>query len=536
MKYLVYIVAIMGFLVGCQEEEPELDTLLVPTNLAINAVVSEDGSGRVVFEVNAENAIVYHFLFGNSSTETPFVSYDGSAENFYKKSGTNDYNLQVIAFGKGGVSSNATQEVTVFVDFKLPVEVISALTNNSSKQWYWKKSIPGHLGVGPPMDDDGNAVSEPLWYQATAFEKESDGCLYDDILTFSSTPSGEITFTNMNNDVTYFHTDEILDALGIPSTGSDACFDFVLDETPGAVQFGPINSGVTPSTGIQMDLENGAFMSYFLNSSSYEIMSITPEELRVRTVQDVNGSGLAWYHTFSNSETAKELELVWSDEFDIEGAPNPEYWAYDLGTGSNGWGNGESQYYTDRTENISVSGGILKITAQREDFEGSTFTSSRLKTQNLFDFTYGTIEFRAKLPEGGGTWPALWMLGSNFETVGWPTCGEIDVMEHVGNQQDKLFATLHYPLNAGGGGVSGSTEVPGISEEFHVFSCVWSADKIEFFVDDVMFHSFNNSADLPFNADFFIIMNVAMGGNFGGEIDGNFQSSSLEIDYVRVYQ
>ncbi len=128
------------------------------------------------------------------------------------------------------------------------------------------------------------------------------------------------------------------------------------------------------------------------------------------------------------------------------------------------------------------------------------------------------------------------MLGANFPTVGWPDCGEIDIMEHVGNNQDNVLATLHYPCNSGGNGITGSTTVTGASTNFHVYKALWTPQSIKFYVDDVLFHSMANSNSIPFNHDFFLIFNVAMGGNLGGSIDPSFTESTLEVDYVRVYQ
>ncbi|MEQ1799675.1 MAG: glycoside hydrolase family 16 protein, partial [Lacibacter sp.] len=146
------------------------------------------------------------------------------------------------------------------------------------------------------------------------------------------------------------------------------------------------------------------------------------------------------------------------------------------------------------------------------------------------------VEVRAKLPTGLGTWPAIWMLGNNISTAGWPACGEIDIMEHIGNQQNKIYGTLHHPGHSGGNGDGGTVTIPNVSTEFHKYSLDWSAATIKISVDDVPFFTFNNNSSLPFNQNFFIILNVAMGGTFGGTIDPAFNSSTLEIDYVRVYQ
>lgn len=235
--------------------------------------------------------------------------------------------------------------------------------------------------------------------------------------------------------------------------------------------------------------------------------------------------------------------LVWSDEFDVDGSPDADKWGYDLGDGCPdlcGWGNNEAQYYTDRPENVIVEGGLLKINLIKENYEGSNYTSTRMLTQGKYDFTYGKLEVKAKLPSGGGTWPAIWMLGSNISTVGWPACGEIDVMEHAGNRQDEVSSALHTPSSSGATVNTGSQTVSDVSSEFHVYTLVWKRESITFSVDGVIHYNYNpsnkTSSNWPFFADQFIILNVAMGGTFGGNIDPNFTESSMEIDYVRVYQ
>lgn len=227
------------------------------------------------------------------------------------------------------------------------------------------------------------------------------------------------------------------------------------------------------------------------------------------------------------------LSLLWSEEFNTAGAPDPSKWGYDLGAG--GWGNNEAQHYTNRPENVIVSGGTLKIILKKEVFSGSQYTSARLLSKDKFSFKYGKVEVRAKLPAGGGTWPAIWMLGNNINTAGWPASGEIDIMEHVGNQQNKIHSTLHHPGHFGANGDGSSVIIPTASSEFHRYGMEWTAASLKFFVDDVPFYTFPNNASLPFNQNFFFILNVAMGGNFGGAIDPAFTSGTLEIDYIKVY-
>ena len=228
-------------------------------------------------------------------------------------------------------------------------------------------------------------------------------------------------------------------------------------------------------------------------------------------------------------------KAIWADEFNVDGAPDATKWGYDLGTGDWGWGNNESQYYTSRTDNIKVQNGVLKITTIKENYNGSNYTSARIKTQGKFSFKYGRVEIKAKLPSGGGTWPALWMLGDNITSAGWPACGEIDIMEHLGNQLNKIYGTLHYPNFSGGNAVSRTTNITNATTEFHIYSLDWRADSIKFYVDGTLFHTFTNTSAMPFNQNFFLIINCAIGGNFGGAIDPNFVSSTYEVDYIRVF-
>jgi PKD repeat protein len=231
---------------------------------------------------------------------------------------------------------------------------------------------------------------------------------------------------------------------------------------------------------------------------------------------------------------ASASALVWEDEFNTDGAPNSSKWGYDLGAG--GWGNNEPQYYTNRPENIIVSNGTLKINTIKENYSGSTFTSARILTKGKFSFKYGKVEIRAKLPTGGGTWPAFWMLGDNIGTASWPACGEIDILEAIGNQLNVNHSSLHSPGRSGNTPDTGTIAVANGNTEFHTYTADWRVDSIKFYVDNQLFYTFSNSASFPFNQNFFLILNCAIGGNFGGTIDPNFTSSTFEIDYIRVYK
>lgn len=234
--------------------------------------------------------------------------------------------------------------------------------------------------------------------------------------------------------------------------------------------------------------------------------------------------------------------LVMSEEFDVAGAPNPDLWSYNIGTGNNGWGNNEKQYYTDRPQNIIVENGNLKITARRELYLGSAFTSARILTKGKLEQKYGRIEARIKLPLGQGLWPAFWMLGANSDTVIWPACGEIDIMEYLGNSPTKIFGTVHGPGYSGGESISKNFFLSNsrFDTDFHVFGIEWDENKINFYVDDFLYHSVTPS-DVPgewvFNQPFYLILNIAVGGNLPGSPNAEtpFPQSML-VDYIRIYE
>lgn len=551
MKQFLLLTTLALFCFSCEQEEYAFGDITAPQNLTLEASVTGqtaatpfgDGSGQVVFTASADNAITYRYVFTDGSEES---APSGQLTKRFNQVGVNTYGVTVVASGTAGVSTTTTLEVTVESTFSDP-EVVSFLTGNGSKTWYWAADEPGHLGVGQ-NDDNAEMNYYANYYQAAPFEKDGADeslCLYQDELVFSL--EGDAMYYQLNNfGQTYFNVG-YQDVAG-GAEGFDYCYDFTPNETPQLVQLAPaesfvVDNGVPGQTrGTNLVFTDGGFMSYYIGATTYEIISVTENRLVVRGLQG-NNDGLAWYHIFSSTKPTPggggDIDydnLIWADEFNADGAPDPTKWSYNIGRGDNGWGNGEAQYYTDRPDNVRVENGVLKITAKREAFGGADFTSSRLVTENKLEFTYGRVDISAKLPTGGGTWPALWMLGEDYATNSWPGCGEIDIMEHVGNQQDRLFSTLHYPGNSGGNGVSRETNVPGISTEFHKFSAVWSAESIRFFVDDTLFHTFPNDSSIPFNSDFFLIFNVAMGGSFGGGIDAGFVESTMEVDYVRVYQ
>lgn len=232
--------------------------------------------------------------------------------------------------------------------------------------------------------------------------------------------------------------------------------------------------------------------------------------------------------------------LVWADDFDGTEL-NTSNWNYEIGTGQNGWGNNELQYYTNRPENIKVEDGMLVITARQESYEGSNYTSARIKTQGLFGKQYGRFEARIKLPWGQGMWPAFWMLGENINEVSWPNCGEIDIMENRGSEPTKINGTVHGPGYSGGESVTKAYEFTNsrVDTEFHVYGVEWENDYINFYVDDVLYNQITPedvNGEWAFDNPFFMLINLAVGGNYGGPPNANTVfPQTMYVDYVRVY-
>lgn len=544
IRYSVRILPLLILLlsvVSCQEDDNQFGDVVAPTNLQINVVVADDQSGNVTVTPSAESAINFHVIFLEG--EDPVVVSNGQDANFrYTQSGQYTQVITVIAYGTGGASSSRTISIELDVRLIIDPVLLSQIAGSGSKRWVWDSSNAGHFGVGDP------AVDFPNFFSAAP--NQLDPCLYDDVLVFSHDGNDNYTFELETDNATFINWAEVKRFFpdAAPQQFVDEC-RFIDDQIETNTTFVIIEEGGTLSLTV-----TNSTMSYWSGSFEYEITELSEDKLIVRGLQDPfdpPGQQLAWYHTFvpedgtaptcpsghtGASGSGNNDVLVWADEFDIDGLPCSANWTYDLGTGDNGWGNGELQYYTDRPENAVVESGLLKITAIAEPFQGSDYTSARIRSENLYEFTYGRVEIRAKLADGGGTWPALWMLGANFDSVGWPTCGEIDIMEYRGNQPNVIHATVHYPGNSGADGVTDTTFIQDVAADFHIYELEWDENNIIFSVDGEVYHTVPNDASLPFNLDFFLIMNVAMGGTFGGDVDPGFTQATMEVDYVRVYQ
>jgi len=238
---------------------------------------------------------------------------------------------------------------------------------------------------------------------------------------------------------------------------------------------------------------------------------------------------------------ADRVGLVWSDEFDASSL-NTQYWAYDLGDGTAegipGWGNNEAQFYTNKSKNSYLKNGFLYIDAYKESIGGKDYSSARIKTQSKFNFTYGKVKIRAKLPKSVGTWPAFWLMGESISEVGWPRCGEIDILEQNGQEKSKILGTVHWQNEADNtyASYSRSYSTGGLTDDFKLYTLEWTPSSIKLFVESTQFYEMTLTETMPFDQPFFLLINLALGGTLGGNIDDGFYTDSLIVDYIRVYQ
>ena len=255
-----------------------------------------------------------------------------------------------------------------------------------------------------------------------------------------------------------------------------------------------------------------------------------------------------------NLRAADDWQLTWSDEFDYEGLPDPTKWGYEEGFVRNH----EAQFYTkERRENARVEHGMLIIEARKEHWDNpnykggvagesesrrsAEYTSASINTLHKESALFGRLEIRAKLPSGKGVWPAFWTLGENISAVGWPACGEIDIMEFVGHDPRTIYGTAHWDDHGKQRSSGGKVQVEHLDGGFHVYAVNWDPVRIEFFVDDKPYHSVdvnvgNTRMDNPFRKPQYILLNLAMGGDWGGPIDDSVMPQQLQVDYVRVFK
>jgi beta-glucanase (GH16 family) len=274
--------------------------------------------------------------------------------------------------------------------------------------------------------------------------------------------------------------------------------------------------------------------NYFVQVIAYSKDNLSVDkQIEVQVSVQIDATG------YLTPPTYPGLALVWQDEFNGTSL-NTTYWTHEIG--GSGWGNNELQYYQEN--NTLVENGMLIIRAKRENVDGRNYTSSRIITLGKYSFKYGRVDIRAKLPKGQGIWPALWMLGANIKTVGWPKCGEIDIMEMIGGtgNDNKVHGTVHWDNGGSHAQYGGSTSLAGgkiFADEFHVFSIVWDESFIKWYLDDVQFHVIDITPEglSELRQDHFFIFNVAVGGNWPGSPDASTTFPQfMAVDYIRVFQ
>jgi hypothetical protein len=532
--YYVFTFLFIGLVASCSGDSDDTEQALAPKNLQVTTEVkgadgqnpAGDGSGEVTFKATAENAVRYTIRYdGKESTMT-----NGSYTMVFDDPGTNKYEVEIKAFNSSNTSIQKNVSVDVLREYEIPEALLTLLTGNDKKEWRIKSEAQGHMGVGPKTS------RFPEYWEAQPFEKENTS-MYDDVFILRADKG----FTHETNSFVFGKAEPLRNDFGsIPDApnGDDEYENYPMEAYSGTWSYSESNGNP------RIHFSDNGFLSFYVGGDHvFEILNQTETSLTLRTVGwDDNG----WFFIISSEEGGEipddpdYTNLVFEEEFNVNGAPDDNIWGYDIGTGDNGWGNGEQQYYTDRSDNVVVEDGVLKIIAKKENYMGSSYTSARLLTQNKFDFTYGKIEVKAKLPKGGGTWPAIWMLGSNFSTVGWPACGEIDIMEYVGNNPGTIQSALHNNSSFGNTVYHRSTAISNESDEYHVYSMIWSEEQISFYLDGERFYVYRpenrNASNWPYDKPQFLILNIAMGGALGGNIDPNFSSSEMEIDYVKIYQ
>lgn len=279
------------------------------------------------------------------------------------------------------------------------------------------------------------------------------------------------------------------------------------------------------------------------NSSATDMSSSRDAESSANDIAS-SSSGITSSGNISSESNPGKSPYLWHDEFD--GDIDSEKWTFEIGIGASGWGNNEWEYYTDRKENAYIKDGILHIRANKEDYEGSKYTSARMITKGKFSFTYGTVEARIALPVGKGIWPAFWMLGENIDAVSWPACGEIDIIEAV-NSESVVYGTNHWAYEGNHAEYGNNTkDYYGTSKElditqFHTYKMVWDENVIVMYVDDFKYHEISIKESTggtdAFHKPFFFILNVAVAGNWPGfEVDDSQFPNEMLVDYIRVTQ
>jgi beta-glucanase (GH16 family) len=508
-----------------------------PSNLSFTVKVAETGSGDVTVNASASDATQYQIYFGEDSPDAGVSSTSGLVTYHYSVAGT--YSIRVVASNGSATTVEETQTVTVVItppsnlDFTIEVASdgsgfvnVEATADHTTTYKIFFGETPTDFPIETSLGkasyqygESGSYTVKVVALNATDFTMEVSKPIEVNVVA----PQNLSVTTEVSTD----------------GTGTVTVHASAENTTGYQLFFGESD----PDTGESS--ADGNFTYQYGTSGTYTIKVVakndskkteeSENEITVTVVPQIPATG------YSTPQTYDGMTLVWSDEFDGS-TINEADWTFE--TGGNGWGNNELEFY--RRENAEIYQGSLMITAKKESFSASQYTSARMVTKDKQTFKYGRVDIRAALPKGQGIWPALWMLGNNIGEVGWPKCGEIDIMEMVGgsgNKNKTVYGTLHW--ESGGQRVCtcdkpGYTLPSGIfNDEFHVFSIVWNSSNITWYVDDVQFNQISvTPADLnEFHEQFFFIFNLAVGGNWPGSPDATTKfPQRMFVDYVRVFQ
>ena len=499
---------------------------IIPTNLSVSISIegsdsdnpNGDGTGLVKFSASATNAVSYSYRFGTGDSKNA----SGAVEFSYTDVGTKTYDVRVLAYSSTNHFISIDKKITVYVKPLSEPTILELLAGDSSKTWKINSAQDAHFSNG--TQDKRYST----YWEAYAFSKLNKG-FYDDEYTFNING----TYSHKTNETIFGKGHHLNDDFGSTSQSPNG---------DGDIENYPLSNYQTTFSAKKEDNLNKVefgdkgFVGFYVGEHSYTIECYDSENIYLRTVDDQDIAWYVWLTTNTVSSISPKDQfssLVWSDEFDYTGAIDSDKWVHEVG---DSWYNNEVQSYTSRLDNSKVEDGKLKIIAKKESYNGNNYTSARIISNTKKDFTYGRVDIKAKIPGKKGAWPALWLLGSNFKTVTWPACGEIDILEAAQSNNFKVQSTVHHPDNYGEGDSHISNDYSDITEVFHVYSLVWTKQALTFYVDDKPHHIVGNSCALPFNWNQFIILNVAMGGTMGGEIASDFDSDIMEIEYVRIYQ
>ncbi len=499
---------------------------------------------------------------GASATDTVDGSVDVITTGSVDTSAAGAYTFTYTATDKAGNKASQTRIVTVAVSSSLEVTNVFV---NGEVDASWEGGIKVADSTKNWSDCDTNDISECNIEWKLVNDQERGTVLQ---IEHSSSSNHAILYFTTNNaqNLTLYAGGQIKFDLKTLSGDSNYSMkiDCIWDCRSGDQVIGSIGSDGWESVTIEVDdlVDTGLQLTTIDTGLVIWATQYTNTVFQIDNVrwEDTDGGGTTveepladdgWvipsFSGYESPSTYDGYSLTWSDEFSGTEI-NDDNWGYDIG--GSGWGNNELQYHTNR--NAYLKEGLLVIRAQQEAYRGKNYTSSRLKTQGKQNFKYGRIDVRARLPEGAGIWPALWMLGKNITDVGWPKSGEIDIMEMVGGNslQDKhpngdrtAHGTMHWNNNGLNGSYSpvntGKSEIlsTSLSEEFHVFSIQWDVNGIGWYIDDAQYSYKTINSTQPFREEFFFIMNIAVGGDWPGSPNSSTVfPQRMVIDYVRVFQ